>query len=146
MRATKFITDIAEKVLEPAAKSIEVATERIAKGGVALESNRGVMTSVKNTMRQVRAGAGRGMHEAKNMLNSRADSIAELRAANPEKFDGLGSGIASWAIGGKGKHNFAQRAVSLMYDGETGALSKGRIAGVGVGVYALTPSSNDKRR
>jgi hypothetical protein len=140
------------KSISRASQDIRVnnAQERIAKGKLVMDSNK----AIGGEARYVPAGysdaeaeairqAARDSFSTDSYLQGTRKVIDDRKAGIVEKQRAAGA-KSEWLA----KDGYLQRAASLFYSGDTGKLSKMRIAGVGAGVagtgYAAFGGSNKR--
>ena len=138
MRGKQFIEEMFIKPLTAASEKITAASEKIANHQIAMEGNTGIGTIKGINYAYGRGKQAAGKEFAKNM-ESRRYNILDKRVNNEN--------ASKWATdllmadGAKGN------VASLFFSGETGNLSKTRIAGVaaGLGFGAHHVLSSDDR-
>jgi hypothetical protein len=138
MRGKAFIEEMFIKPLNAAADKMSAASERIANHQLAMQGNSGIGL-VKGLRYMTGRGRQAGARELGKNMDSRVNGIIEARddaMISPKnwvskKFD---SALNS-------KNKYVSRSASVFYEGDTGKLATGRIAGVsaglGLGAYGV---------
>ena len=121
-----------DSVVKPALGNVDKVNARIAKAGeTVLGSNQPIR---KATAAYYGAKGGTG-----NYLKNRQSNLVSMREADLDANDS----ITNWLK----KDGALQKGASLFFEGDTGMLSKTRIAGVGAGVagtgYAVFGGDDD---
>ena len=143
MRGKAFIEEMLVKPLNAAADAVTEASLKIASGETALHSNGGIISNIGATAKGMgimgkegfKAGgktAGKYMdNRVNNIIEARDDAMISPKNWVSKKFD---SALNS-------ENKYLSRGASVFYEGDTGKLATGRIAGVsaglGLGAYGV---------
>jgi hypothetical protein len=149
MRGKAFIEEMLVKPLNAAADAVTEASWKIASGETALHSNGGIISNIGATAKGLgimgKEGFKAGGKAAGEYMDNRAANVIGARIDNnitpnnwvAKQFE---NGLVS-------KNKYVSRGASMFYEGDTGKLATGRIAGVsaglGLGAYGVLSDDDD---
>lgn len=130
MRAARFMAGMITRPLKSAAKTGLKEFDNI------MSSNQPITTvgGVKNVINVWKNEFNAAKNTANRYVETRRNQIFDKRMANPE--------AAEWATKMLASNGIKGKAASFLFNGETGNLSKKRIAGLAAAGYVATPNSD----
>lgn len=130
MRAARFMAGMITRPLKSAARTGLRELDNLMSSNQPISSVGGV----KNVTAVWKKEFNAAKDTANRYIETRRNQIFDKRMANPEASEWATKMLASNGIKGK--------AASFLFNGETGNLSKKRIAGLAAAGYVATPDSN----